>query len=332
MIDGTPLPVSKPVVDGFVKRPKHHAAVPVARGGTLQKNTVQHSKTLMRSAVKKPLHPLKKADVTHAAPAKLITKQLSPKPVITPRTAVPPPYREKHALDVKKSPMVQKFGVPQMPAAVTPKVAPLAVQPTPPVAPPASQMAPKSKTADLLDRALDAAQGHMEPFHDTKKPVHKRIAKKIGLSSKTMTISTTILAGLLLGGFYAYQNVPNLAMHVAAARAGFSANMPSYAPSGFSFKGPVQYSAGHVVVSFKSNSDNRAYKLTQQTSSWTSDSLLNNYVAAGGKEYQTYQDRGRTIYIYDGSSATWVNGGIWYQIEGKSDLSSDQLVRIAASL
>jgi hypothetical protein len=121
-------------------------------------------------------------------------------------------------------------------------------------------------------------------------------------------------------------------MKVAAARAGFSASMPGYSPSGFAFKGPVQYSAGQVVVSFKSNTDDRNFKLTQQTSSWSSDSLLNNYVAAGGKEYQTYQDRGRTIYIYDGSNATWVNGGVWYQIEGNADLSSDQLVRIASSL
>jgi len=326
MIKGTSTSPPKPVMDGFLRPPKHHVAVPVARGGSIHKSTTQHSKTLMRSAVKKPAHSLKPDSVAAAKPN---TKVATPKTSITPRTAATSPYREKHAMSIHKSEMVHKFGEPQMPAKVT--VKPMEVRSSPPLTP-AVGLTQKQKTANLLDRALEAAQSHNEPFHDTKKRLHKRVAKKIGLSSKGMAITTTVLAGLMLGGFYAYQNVPNLAMRVAATRAGFSASMPSYAPSGFSFKGPVQYSANQVVVSFKTNTDERAYKLTQQTSSWSSDSLLNNYVAVGSKDYQTYQDRGRTIYIYDGSSATWVNGGVWYQIQGDSDLTSDQLVRIAASL
>ena len=324
-----PIAAAKPVVDGFVKRPRHMAAVPVARGSA---NTpvahAQKAKTLMRSAVKKPtaLKPVS-ADIkpTH-------TKTTPHKPVASPRTAGIPETREKLAHIVKKSSLIHKFGAPQMPAQVVKKVAPLEVQAAPVVHTPSHSEVTKSKTADLLDRALEAAQSHNEPFFEPKQSLNKRIAKKIGVSGKAVAITTTVMAGLVIGGLYAYQNVPNLAMKVAATRAGFGAAMPSYAPSGFGFHGPVQYSAGQVVVSFKSNSDNRNYKLTQQTSSWTSESLLNNYVAASGKEYQTYLDRGRTIYIYDGSNATWVNGGVWYQIEGNSDLTSDQLVRIAASL
>jgi hypothetical protein len=328
---------AQPVVDGFVKRPRHTTSVPVVRGGHGLQKQVQHSKTLMRAAVKKPAagtHKHLTPDVAAAKPTNVVkaAKQAPAKPTITPRTAAISPDRQQLAHATTKSAMVHKFGAPQMPAPLHPSIEPLEVRPTPPPAAKTAVMVQHSKTADLLDRALAAAQSHNEPLHELKKPLHKRIAHKVGMSSKAMAISTTVVAGLLLGGFYAYQNVPNLAMRVAATRAGFNASMPGYSPSGFAFRGPVQYSAGQVVVSFKSNTDDRTYKLTQQTSSWSSETLLNNYVAAAGKEYQTYQDRGRTIYIYDGSSATWVNGGVWYQIEGKSDLSSDQLVRIAASL
>ena len=121
-------------------------------------------------------------------------------------------------------------------------------------------------------------------------------------------------------------------MRVAAARAGVNASMPGYQPSGFSFKGPIDYSAGQVTVSFKSNTDDRAYSVAQRSSNWNSDALLSNFVVAEGKQYQTYIDRGRTLYIYDGSNATWVDNGVWYQVEGNSDMTTDQLVRIAASI
>ena len=72
--------------------------------------------------------------------------------------------------------------------------------------------------------------------------------------------------------------------------------------------------------------------LFRSASNWNSDALLSNYVVAENKQYQTYMDRGRTLFIYDGSNATWVDNGVWYQIEGDSRMTTDQLVRIAASI
>ena len=60
--------------------------------------------------------------------------------------------------------------------------------------------------------------------------------------------------------------------------------------------------------------------------------LLDNYVSVSNRDYQTKEEKGRTVYIYDDSNATWVDGGIWYQIEGDSSLSSDQLLNIVASM
>ena len=121
-------------------------------------------------------------------------------------------------------------------------------------------------------------------------------------------------------------------MRVAATRAGFDAKMPGYSPSGFSFNGPINYTAGQVQISFKSNTDDRNYNVTQTASNWNSDALLANYILDEEKQYQTYLDKGRTLYIYDGSNATWVDNGVWYQVEGESAMTTDQLIRLASSM
>jgi hypothetical protein len=72
--------------------------------------------------------------------------------------------------------------------------------------------------------------------------------------------------------------------------------------------------------------------LSQRSSEWNSDALVQNFVATSRRAYQSYQDNGKTIYIYEGNNATWVDGGVWYQIEGNASLNSDQLLRIAKSL
>jgi hypothetical protein len=211
------------------------------------------------------------------------------------------------------------------------KVTPLPVAAHPSLEQPAaSPRQEANQAADLIERALANATGHME--QPDPSPKKKRLHHRLGVSKKVMSISTAVLAFVVLGGFYAYLNVPNFAMRVAATRAGFKATMPSYKPAGFAFAGPVNYTNGQVSVNFRSNTDDRAYQLTQRTSNWSSEALLTNYVAAQNKQYQTLEDKGRTLYIYDGSNATWVDNGIWYRLEGDSRLTTDQLSRVAASL
>ncbi len=67
-----------------------------------------------------------------------------------------------------------------------------------------------------------------------------------------------------------------------------------------------------------------------RTATGTSCSLT-NHVLTNKQPFQTFQDAGKTIYIYEDSKATWVNGGVWYQINGNASLTSDQLLRIANS-
>ena len=141
-----------------------------------------------------------------------------------------------------------------------------------------------------------------------------------------------VFSVLILGGYFAYNNVPNLAMRVASARSGISGSMPGYQPSGFSLGGPIEYKTGQISISFKSNSDNRSYTVTQRNSDWNSETLLENHVAMGKRQYQTFQDKGKTIYMYDGDSASWVDNGVWYEIDGNTSLNTDQVLRIANSL
>lgn len=121
-------------------------------------------------------------------------------------------------------------------------------------------------------------------------------------------------------------------MKLAASRSGVNGSLPSYQPAGFSLNGAVAYRPGQITINYKSNSDDRGFKVNQSASQWDSKTLLDDFVAINRNDYQTIQDKGKTVYIYDNNNATWVDSGIWYRIEGDSSLSSEQLLRIASSL
>lgn len=87
------------------------------------------------------------------------------------------------------------------------------------------------------------------------------------------------------------------------------------------------------MLNYSSNSDEREFTITQRDSNWNSETLKSNYVLGASTEApQTYEDKGRTIYLFGEGAATWVSNGIWYEIKGDSKLTPDQLVRIATSL
>lgn len=317
------------VMDGFTRRTPSSRA-PVAHVKTAQKST-----TLMRNVVKKP-QPHTTPTASTKKPEHLLQKQ----------SAQVPHARQVHAQATPKNPMVKKYSTPHVESTVVKKVEHLPVkQPSPQAQQthgksPDNQKSnastrPRTHKSDVaVQRALAQAKAHQqEPIHIPHHSKTKRkLSHKLGISPRAVSLSMSVLAVALLAGFFAVQNVPNISMRVAAARAGISADMPNYTPSGFGFKGPIHYSSGQVTINFASHTDDRSYVIRQKDSAWNSDALLANYVVAENKQYQTYIDRGRTLYIYDGSNATWVDDGIWYQIEGDSKMTTDQLVRIAASI
>nr|ALS90253.1 protein of unknown function (DUF4367) [uncultured bacterium] len=79
-------------------------------------------------------------------------------------------------------------------------------------------------------------------------------------------------------------------------------------------------------------SGDNSYWITQEASDWNSSTLLDQSAEKRGAPTRTIQSKGRTIYIYNDSAATWVNGGVRYEISGNSSLDAGELVSLATSM
>jgi hypothetical protein len=199
----------------------------------------------------------------------------------------------------------------------------IAVQPAPlQLAAPQPQITTRHHN-DIFESAMAKATSHEQPAHK----VRRRRSGKRRLVNSLAVVATF----LVIGGFVAYLNLPGIEMRVASVQAGFGASLPTYTPTGYALQGGVQHTGNTVLVSFRSGSSH--YRITQQTSDWDSQTLLDDTLALNG-QYQTVQKNGQTIYIYggDGTNATWVNGGIRYNLSGNAELSQDEITSIATSL
>lgn len=177
------------------------------------------------------------------------------------------------------------------------------------------------RTHAMLQRGLMAANSHEQ----------HRLAYKKSTRRTLLSVGAGTLAAIILTGYIAYVNIPNIAMRVAASKAGFSASLPEN-PSGYAMKGPIKYAPGKITFSLRSNSSDNTVAITEQTSNWDSQTLLKNHVrpAASG-EYEAVEASGRTLYMYN-KTVTWVHGGVWYQIDGNDQLGRDQMIKLATSM
>mgnify|MGYP003525926364 CR=1 FL=1 len=234
---------------------------------------------------------------------------------------------------VAKSPMISRFAAhPQaLPKAPTPhtKSSPVIHRATHPSAithTSKSALSSRELKEKLIAERLANAQS-TQPTRDHKAPRKSFFARAPRVSS----VVAACFAIVFLGGYLTYINMPNLSMRVAAANAGVDATFPDYRPDGYRFDGPIAYNSGEVNVKFASNTNHSGYTIGQKSSSWDSQAVLDNYVSKKSKDYLTYSEQGLTIYTYEGKAA-WVNGGVFYTIEGDAPLSSDQILRIASSM
>lgn len=316
------------------------AAVPI----TVHK-PAERSKTLMRHAVKRPTphHHTKPAAVhtmsdisrspqpkhtvaASAAASRLVDKKRAERATQVQRSALVSKYS-----DIMSKPSGSVAGIPNPTQhshePVAKRVQPLAVQAAPVLAQLPVSIPSNHRTESVLARGLREAQSHNQTAPHVSQPRTKR-AKR----GRFATIGASAMAVLLLSAFIAYQYLPNIAIRYAATRAGISAELPGYRPAGFALSSRIQYNPGQIKINFGTNTDDRNFSITQRSTNWNSEALMSNYVAAASEQVQTYEDKGRTIYLYGDSNATWVNGGIWYDIKGNSQLNSDQLIRIATSM
>lgn len=285
------------------------------------------SKATTRTRHHQPVH-------RHRPVAK--SKTLNRQFISKPDTKTTPVRERKIKSSVATSSMVTKFA-PEEPDAVPVKVkiAPEPVTTTEQFKPvlPASieqKLAPaalpteaKPQTSRELKDALIKEQ--------LEKPAAKHQPARRKRRFRAPTIATAACALIILGGYFAYVNMPAISVRVAASRAGVNAKYPEYKPSGYSIDGPVAFAPGQVTINYKSNGNDWKYSVMQQNSNWDSSAVLDNKVLSETNNYQALSQKGLTIYRY-GDKASWVNGGVLYTIDGNASLSDDQVLKIVDSI
>lgn len=233
--------------------------------------------------------------------------------------------RAQRARRVARSSHIQKF--------VTASAAPALS--TPPAARDQTTTAPvpskNSRIENVHHQPPALSQYELNASPTDGKAKSNRSGNIIGHKARLASLSALGMSVLLIGGYIAYLNAPNLAVRIAASRSGVEATLPGYNPGGYRYAGPISYRPGSVVVRFRSD-NGQSYTLAQEKSNWDSRSLLENVVARRDSDYRTFQEKGLTVYVYNDSNATWVNDGIHYSLEGTTSLPPEQILRIAASI
>jgi hypothetical protein len=181
---------------------------------------------------------------------------------------------------------------------------------------------------DLFSKALAEATSHEEPA--PKENIASKVKRRSKSRKRGLAIVGSLAVFMLLIGFVALQNKSSIQLQLASAKAGFTAAAPLYKPDGYKLD-KLSYASGSVSQLYLHNGDG-SFTISQKKSNWDSQTLLDNFVATSNEDYQGYQSNGRTIYVYGKGNATWVNGGVWYQIKSSGNIPTDQLVKIASSI
>jgi len=314
----SPAPAKKPRLSPATEATVHHSKT-------------QHSKTLIRSFVSKPSKTAPQINSTKSLANSTVEKSASGRGLLLRRV---PDNRLNRANNTDKNAAVSRF--PKMfdlrshPSSANLSVKELPQDNNPPQAPPT-----------LIKPRLGEENGRREVFnHPTAKALIRNTQKKNILKSFVglfrikpklifgLTLSLSLLAGI---GYFAYLKVPAVDLKIVNTKSGFSATIPSITPSGFNFKGPMQFSDGAVVQNF-STTDHKAFSIVQRSSSLTSESLLSKYIISSNYKYQTYSEKGLDVYIYGAGNAMWVNNGIWYSVVNHGNLSSGDILALAGSM
>lgn len=177
----------------------------------------------------------------------------------------------------------------------------------------------KQRSADLFEAAIANAKSHEQPAHKPKKKA----------SHKILNIAAGLAAFVALAGFIAYTNMSNIEVRIASMRAGFSAQLPSYNPTGYAMDGGPQAQRGMVTLKYRSGTN--TYTLQQQSSDWDSQTLSDNIDGQSTEKTETLSAAGRTVYVY-GDNAAWVNGGVLYSMKTAGDISNQEILAIATSM
>lgn len=323
-------------IDGLVRRPSSSIASAIrARNTTTRANSnheapkarrqAQRSQTLMRSGVSRPTADKKLANAVKLHKSR--TSAINPQRVSRAKTIIKN-IRVNHFSRLAGSPTSGKIRQSQTTRPVSAATRPVSTQALAAPLPSMITSVSHQHLERLLDRALLQADAHKQALRARTKGWRRVVG-----GPKWLSLGATSLVLLLLGGFFAWQNVPQVSLRVAAMRTHVGATVPAYTPSGFSPSGPASASSNKVTINYKAEAnDQQTFAITQQSSNWDSSSVQANAVPVSS-QVQTSQVNGTTVYIYGSSNdAKWVNHGVLFSLKDKANLSSDEILKIANSL
>lgn len=285
----------------------------------------ERSKTLVRSAVRRPSMHIKAAVRSLSRPPEL-TAPLDSK-------------RASRAKAITKHAAVRRFGVPRPPesAAAQPaqtEVKTVSVRPRAhsvamtSAAPAVASATSHQKLERMLDEALSAADAHKEELRARR---YGGLAGKLMKWPKWLSFGLAILALAAIAAFLAWRYLPQVSVKLASQRAHVRGTLPEYTPSGFGFA-KTAAQPGTLSVQYQDKTKAGSYTLVEKKTDMDSASVAGATIQKG-TPVQTSQVGGTTVYIYGASNdATWVNDGTQYMIKNSANLGSDQLLKIVQSL
>jgi hypothetical protein len=308
----------------------------VKRSTTIASSSVhsktEKSKTLMRQILKKPEVEAGTKQVSLSSPTK--------KPEHIVMRAQRNTEREARAARTPRHAKVHKFKSHAGDSVVT-RVEEIAVQPAPGnTAVKTNDSSKNIASAPPLSVRRSSTPVQRNSFESVLRNAPAPAGASIGARKhhkRTKHRGRGLIAAIgvfvILSGFFTYYSLPSMRMQVASRKVGFTAAIPRYQPTGFGLNTSIQYQPGRVILRYASATDAASnFTITQEKTALDSASMVNSYLGTTKDRAVEQSSNGRTVYIYNGNNATWVDGGIWYNIQGNAQLSTDQLLRIAASM
>jgi hypothetical protein len=338
------------VVDGFVKASHLNKNTPTNANNqklsTASKTSshkvaphinriAEHSKTLMRDAVKKP-------DITKIKHQKDVA-QTHLKRVVERGAAVSAPARETistHAKAIRNSEFLNKVN--QLATPANP------IKPNPEIIQTTANSEVHLKNLNHLsqietgqiDPAVDLEAIFSEAslkLSDSHQPITRKetrfyesIANKLRISVRLLFIISLVLFVLILGSVSSYLFSDNLNMYMANQMTNLHGILPTYSPTGYSIQSIKYFKSkptGSIQITYASG-NGQYYGITEQATTWDSQALVSNTVIPEvGNNFKTYQIAGRSVYIYQ-QTAVWVDAGIYYMMTNKAGISNNQITQI----
>lgn len=188
---------------------------------------------------------------------------------------------------------------------------------------------------EMKEQAIKKAMSSASKVSSTQSKKTKKTKRATGMHfgfgrvALALTCASVAVMAII---YFVNLNMPDISLSVAAMQNGMKVVYPSYIPRDYNVSS-VMSEEGKVTMVFNNSTENKAFSLVEESSSWDSSALLTNYVKNEyGENYSVIKEQGLTLYV-SGSNATWVNGGNLYKIiADNGTLTNKQIKSIAVSL